>query len=45
MQLQVSKEISKNNKEYYGIFLVKGDYKILIKFISKNQYEELTKQK
>lgn len=43
MKLEIKEKTSKNNKTYYGIFIVKGDYEILLKFISKKQFEELTK--
>lgn len=43
MQISVEKNVSKNNKTYYGIYLVKNDYKILLKFITQRQYEELIK--
>lgn len=43
MKLEIKEKVSKNNKTYYGIFIVKGEYEILIKFISKKQFEELTK--
>lgn len=43
MKLEIKEKTSKNNKVYYGIFIVKGEYEILIRFISKKQFEELTK--
>lgn len=43
MELKLLKATSAAGKEYYGLFVVNKDYKVLIKFLTKNQFEKLTK--
>ena len=44
MEFKLLKAISAAGKEYYGLFMVNGDYKVLIKFLTKNQFDKLTKK-
>lgn len=44
MDFKILKATSAAGKEYYGIFICNGDYKVLIKFLTKTQFDKLTKK-
>lgn len=44
MEFKIMKATSAAGKEYYGLFMINGDYKVLIKFLTKTQFEKLTKK-
>lgn len=43
MKMQILEKTSKSGKTYYGVFLVNGDFYYLLKFLTKYEYENLTK--
>ena len=43
MEFVILEEKSKRGKTYYGLFIKKNDCKALVCFLTKQQYEELTK--
>lgn len=45
MKLQILEATSKSGNTYYGLFVVNGDFKVLVKFLTKFEYENLSKQK